>query len=153
MGFIYFDSLSSPQLKGEKQSITGMEKVSRHHPIYFPTLLLLVSSTGLEIYRLFFFFLYCIWRFTSHLNLVIFHRYILGSYPLKSKIKQQITYPKHCSVPPGAKQSHRASYCTGRTVWCADSICPWTVCAAPGQQRAEPQLHSTKTLSTFIVLD
>lgn len=56
MGFIYFDSLSSPQLKGEKQSITGMEKVSRHHPIYFPTLLLLVSSTGLEIYRLFFFF-------------------------------------------------------------------------------------------------
>lgn len=58
MGFIYFDSLSSPQLKGEKQSITGMEKVSRHHPIYFPTLLLLVSSTGLEIYRLFFFFFF-----------------------------------------------------------------------------------------------
>lgn len=41
----------SLQLEGRKQSIVGMEQISRHHPIHLPTLLLLlVSDTGLEIY-------------------------------------------------------------------------------------------------------
>lgn len=58
MGFIHFDSLSSPQLKGGKQSIISMEQISRHHPVYLPTLLLLlVFNTGLEIYIVSFFFI------------------------------------------------------------------------------------------------
>lgn len=56
MGFIRFDSLCSPQLEGRKQSITGMEQISKHHLIYLPTFLLLVFNTGLKIYIIYLIF-------------------------------------------------------------------------------------------------
>lgn len=56
MGFIHFDSLSSPQLEGRKQSIIGMEQISKHHPIYLLTFLLLVFNTGLKIYIIYLIF-------------------------------------------------------------------------------------------------
>lgn len=155
MGSIYSDSLSSPQLEGGNQSVIWIRPLGT---IQFAHLI--ISSVfwvffyhGLgNLY--YFLLLYCSWRFTFLLNVVICHRYILGSYPLKSKKKsQQIPHHKHCSVPPRVKQPLRASYCMGRTLWCADPICPRSVRAALGQQRAELWLRSTGTLSTFIGLD
>lgn len=78
MGFIHFDSLSSPQLKGGKQSNIGMKQISRHQPIYVPTLLLLlVFNTGLEIYII------------SHLHPSSIWSFVIGIFwvpiPLKAK--------------------------------------------------------------------